>query len=324
MKYNHAFNIVVSAYALGIIDYWEPNTLQFPDNEVKFKYKRDTDLFLIIKCKTALLSRTGKLRRVYDESLENARELQKSDVSLYRLKSIDFGQRMAVEKEIENIENVPQSNSVFDDSSNFIIYPTLLAIKSSKKVRKISAAAANVNESKELLTDTTLLCCAFKKHIIYIFMDMLDNLKKLELQKLLESLEDGPSSPSFVLATIALEAFIMNMVTAMWKAPLGCGKHNDQPDLGCQQFQMGCQSAGLEGKEEEAVIWALEKKEHYAPRVSEFALPSPLLGSGAGGICRLRSGVKFSADEERLLIELRGEFGKKWARKATYFDRKNR
>ncbi|GJW61627.1 hypothetical protein Tco_0110962 [Tanacetum coccineum] len=104
--------------------------------------------------------------------------------------------------------------------------------------------------------------------------------------------------------------------TAMWKVPLGCGKHNDQPDLGCQQFQMGCQSAGLEGKEEEAVIWALEKKKHYASGVSEFALPSPLLG-GAGGICRLRSGVKFSADEERLLIELRGEFGKKWARKAT-------
>lgn len=41
--------------------------------------------------------------------------------------------------------------------------------KSSKKVRKIPAAVANVNESKEPLTDPTLLCCAFKKHRIYLF-----------------------------------------------------------------------------------------------------------------------------------------------------------
>lgn len=41
--------------------------------------------------------------------------------------------------------------------------------RSSKKVRKIPAAAANVNESKEPLTDPTLLCCAFKKHRIYLF-----------------------------------------------------------------------------------------------------------------------------------------------------------
>ncbi|PWA48018.1 cyclophilin71 [Artemisia annua] len=225
MKYNHAFDTVISADAMGIIEYWDPNTLQFPNSEVKFKYKSDTDLFAIVKCKTAVSAievsndgkqfavtspdrririfwyRTGKLRRVYDESLENAGELQKSDVPLYRLESIDFGRRMAVEKEIENTENVPQPNAVFDESSNFIIYPTLLGIKivnlhtntvarilgkvenndrflrialyqgdhSSKKVRKIPAAAANVNESKEPLTDPTLLCCAFKKHRIYMF-----------------------------------------------------------------------------------------------------------------------------------------------------------
>ena len=41
--------------------------------------------------------------------------------------------------------------------------------RSSKKVRKIPATAANVNEAKEPLTDPTLLCCAFKKHRIYLF-----------------------------------------------------------------------------------------------------------------------------------------------------------
>ncbi|CAH8283507.1 unnamed protein product [Eruca vesicaria subsp. sativa] len=92
-----------------------------------------------------------------------------------------------------------QLNAVFDESSNFLIYATLLGIKivnlhtntvarilgkvesnerylrvalyqgGGKKVRKIPAAAANVNESKEPLTDPTIISCAFKKDRIYMF-----------------------------------------------------------------------------------------------------------------------------------------------------------
>lgn len=58
-----------------------------------------------------------------------AQDLQRSDVPLYRLEAIDFGRRMAVEKEIEKTEHAPQPNAVFDESSNFIIYATLLGIK---------------------------------------------------------------------------------------------------------------------------------------------------------------------------------------------------
>ncbi|KAG9158147.1 hypothetical protein Leryth_000282 [Lithospermum erythrorhizon] len=224
MKYNHVFDIVISADEKGIIEYWDPETLKFPEDGITFKLKSDTDLFEIVKCKTAVSTvevspdgkqfsitspdrririfwfRTGKLRRVYDESLEVAQDLQRSDVPLYRLDAIDFGRRMAVDREIEKTENVPLPNAVFDESSNFIIYATLLGIKvvnlhtnkvarilgkvegndrflrialyqgdrGSKKVRKIPAAAANANE-KEPLTDPTLLCCAFKKHRIYMF-----------------------------------------------------------------------------------------------------------------------------------------------------------
>ncbi|XP_071723105.1 peptidyl-prolyl cis-trans isomerase CYP71-like [Rutidosis leptorrhynchoides] len=225
MKNNPVCDVVISADANGIIEYWSPTTLQFPENEVDFKYKSDTNLFEIAKCKTTVSAievspngkqfsvtspdrrvrvfwfRTGKLRRVYDETLQVAQDLQRSDAPLYRLEAIDFGRRMAVEKEIEKTEGVPQPNAIFDESSNFLIYATLLGIKiinlhtnkvsrilgkvesndrflrialyqgdrSSKKVRKIPAAAANANESKEPLTDPTLLCCAFKKHRIYLF-----------------------------------------------------------------------------------------------------------------------------------------------------------
>ncbi|CAL0321970.1 unnamed protein product [Lupinus luteus] len=225
MKYNPIYDSVISADVKGIIEYWSPATLKFPEDEVSFKLKTDTNLFEIIKCKTSVSAievspdgkqfsitspdrrirvfwfRTGKLRRVYDESLEVAQDLQRSDTPLYRLEAIDFGRRMAVEKEIEKTEDAPLPNAVFDESSNFLIYATLLGIKivnmhtnkvarilgkvenndrflrialyqgdrSSKKVRKIPAAAANANESKDPLTDPTLLCCAFKKHRIYLF-----------------------------------------------------------------------------------------------------------------------------------------------------------
>ncbi|CAN6455360.1 unnamed protein product [Victoria cruziana] len=225
MKYNHAYDTVVSADTKGVLDYWSPSTLEFPENLVSFKLKSDSNLFDIARCKTTVSAievspnakqfsvtspdrrirvfwfKTGKLRRVFDESLEVAQDLQRSDVPLYRLEAIDFGRRMAVEKEIEKTENVPQINAIFDESSNFLLYATLLGVKivnlqtnkvsrilgkvennerflkialyqgdrSSKKVRKIPAAAANVNDSKEPWTDPTLLCCAFKKHRIYLF-----------------------------------------------------------------------------------------------------------------------------------------------------------
>ncbi|MCL7050495.1 hypothetical protein MKW94_027772 [Papaver nudicaule] len=225
MKYNHTFHTLISADQKGIIEYWCPATLQFPEDRVSFKLKSDTSLFEVAKCKTTVSAievspdgkqfaitspdrkirvfhfKSGKLRRQYDESLEAVQELQKADVPLYRLDAIDFGRRIAVEKGIENTENVPQPNAIFDESSNFIIYATLLGIKivnlqtnkvvrilgkvenndrflkialyqgdrNSKKARKIPAAAANANESKDPLTDPTLLCCAFKKHRIYLF-----------------------------------------------------------------------------------------------------------------------------------------------------------
>ncbi|KAI3995095.1 hypothetical protein MKX01_031897 [Papaver californicum] len=214
MKYNHIFDTLISADEKGIIEYWCPATLQFPEDRVSFKLKSDTSLFEVVKCKTTVSAievspdgkqfaitspdrkirvfyfRSGKLQRQYDESLEAAQELQRADVPLYRLEAIDFGRRIAVEKEIEKTENVPQPNAIFDESSNFIIYATLLGIKivnlqTNKVARilgkvenndrflkialKIPAAAANVNESKDPLTDPTLLCCAFKKHRIYLF-----------------------------------------------------------------------------------------------------------------------------------------------------------
>ncbi|XP_020592745.1 peptidyl-prolyl cis-trans isomerase CYP71 isoform X2 [Phalaenopsis equestris] len=225
MKYNHIYDTVISADAKGVLEYWSPATLQFPEDGVSFRLKTDTNLFDIAKAKATVSAievssdgkqfavtspdrrirvyrfKTGKMWRMYDESLEVAQDLQRSDVPLYRLEAIDFGRRMAVEREIEKTESAPQSNAIFDESCNFLLYATLLGIKivnlhtnkvarilgkvenndrflrialyqgdkSSKKIRKIPSAAANVNDAKEPLVDPTLFCCAFKKHRIYLF-----------------------------------------------------------------------------------------------------------------------------------------------------------
>ena len=58
-----------------------------------------------------------------------AQEVQRSNHELYRLEAIDFGRRLAVEREIEKTEDAPPQNAVFDESGNFILYPTLLGIK---------------------------------------------------------------------------------------------------------------------------------------------------------------------------------------------------
>lgn len=58
-----------------------------------------------------------------------AQDLQRSDAPLYKLDAVDFGRRMAIEREIEKTEDVPPPNAIFDESSNFLLYPTLLGIK---------------------------------------------------------------------------------------------------------------------------------------------------------------------------------------------------
>lgn len=38
MKYNHIFDVVISADDMGLIEYWCPTTLQFPENRYTKKF----------------------------------------------------------------------------------------------------------------------------------------------------------------------------------------------------------------------------------------------------------------------------------------------
>ncbi len=65
---------------------------------------------------------SGKLRRSYDESAEAAAELQRHGGEALRLEPIDFGRRLAVEKELVADEEVCHS----PQPSHLVVYVIIL------------------------------------------------------------------------------------------------------------------------------------------------------------------------------------------------------
>ncbi|OAL33886.1 hypothetical protein AYO20_06897 [Fonsecaea nubica] len=153
MAYNPAFNCVVSADSTGMIEYWQPgDNYEKPDSV--FKMKSTTNLFDFKKAKSAPCCITispsghqfatisfpdrkirifdfasGKLYRSYDESLETITSMQQAGTALQKLDEVEFGRRMAVERELDNPTVRSRINIVFDESGHFIAYGSLLGIK---------------------------------------------------------------------------------------------------------------------------------------------------------------------------------------------------
>jgi len=73
--------------------------------------------------------KTGKLYRKFDESLTMYQEAQKSLDGTFKLDNIDFGRRMAVEREIAGAGASAPATAIFDRSGHMLMYPTMLGIK---------------------------------------------------------------------------------------------------------------------------------------------------------------------------------------------------
>lgn len=75
------------------------------------------------------------MTRKYDESLAAIQEMQQAGTAVYRVEDMEFGRRLAVERELElpppEGGKIPGTwiNAVWDESGAFVIYPTLLGIK---------------------------------------------------------------------------------------------------------------------------------------------------------------------------------------------------
>jgi len=152
MAFNDAYNCVISADENGMLEYWRPGTFEKPDNV--FEYKSSTNLFEFKKAKSTPTSLTispsgaqfatfsfpdrkirvfdfptGKLYRTYDESIQTIEEMQQAGTALQKLEDLEFGRRLATEREIENPALRNKVNVIFDETGHFIIYGSMFGTK---------------------------------------------------------------------------------------------------------------------------------------------------------------------------------------------------
>ncbi|KAL8894445.1 MAG: hypothetical protein Q9192_004315 [Flavoplaca navasiana] len=153
MAYNNEYACAVSADESGMMEYWSPETAYEKPKSV-WEYKSSTDLFSLKKAKSKPTSiimspngatfatfsfpdrqvrifdfTTGKLLRSYDESIATITDMQQAGTSLQTLDNVEFGRRLAVEREIENLAVPNKINVIFDESSNFIMYGSIMGVK---------------------------------------------------------------------------------------------------------------------------------------------------------------------------------------------------
>jgi peptidylprolyl isomerase domain and WD repeat-containing protein 1 len=153
MAFNDAYDCVVSADEGGMVEYWRPGgNYEKPDNV--FEYKSSTNLFDFKKSKSvpatltispsghqfATISfpdrkvrifdfPTGKLYRSYDESLQIIEEMQQAGTSLQKLDDVEFGRRLATEREVESPALRNKVNVIYDETGHFVLYGSIHGIK---------------------------------------------------------------------------------------------------------------------------------------------------------------------------------------------------
>jgi len=254
IKYNPIYEVVVSVDVKGMIEYWTGPKFEynFPKN-VGFESKLDTHLFEFVKDKVTLLNMavspdgktlaclasnrkvcilrflTGKIVRVFDENLSSIHELQQKK---QLIPSMEFGRRMAVERELEKSDTLKTTNMIFDESSHFLLYPTVIGVKVVNlvtnrlvqligkpenlrilqlamfqgKAKRYTAATTLELEAAEnptldnISADPTLFCTAFKKNRFYLFTRRdADDPKTSESDR--DVFNEKPSKEDIIAAT---------------------------------------------------------------------------------------------------------------------------
>ncbi|KAI8579693.1 hypothetical protein K450DRAFT_241062 [Umbelopsis ramanniana AG] len=209
MTFNARFNTVISVDTSGMLEYWEPEEpFDLPKN-VNFEYKAETDLYDFKKSKSVptsiVLSNdglkfvtmsmpdrqvrifkflNGKVFRKYDESLKTITEMQQAGTSVRKLDDMEFGRRLAVDKELEKSPQAQHINAVFDESGNFIIYPTMLGIKVVNSVTNKVARLIGESETHRFLNMALYQGAPRKKGIMTLAMAASDNQALRETEEL--------------------------------------------------------------------------------------------------------------------------------------------
>ncbi|OWK02243.1 PPWD1 [Cervus elaphus hippelaphus] len=203
IRLNPVYKAVVSSDKSGMIEYWTgpPYEYKFPKN-VNWEYKTDTDLYEFAKCKayptSICFSPDGKKIATIGSDRKMFTELQQMR---QQLPDMEFGRRMAVERELEKVDAVRLINIVFDETGHFVLYGTMLGIKVinvetnrcvrilgkqenirvmqlalfqgiAKKHRAATTIEMKASENpvlQNIQADPTIVCTSFKKNRFYMF-----------------------------------------------------------------------------------------------------------------------------------------------------------
>ncbi|ORY82468.1 peptidyl-prolyl cis-trans isomerase cyp15 [Protomyces lactucae-debilis] len=153
LAFNPKYDCCISVDASGSVEYWMPNENTPMPKEV-FRAKGLTDLYEFRKTKSvptclsmspnneifATLSfpdrqvrlfnfTSAKILRKYDESLATAESQHQSGTAIVQLDDIEFGRRLAIERELSLSSELRRCNVIFDDSGLFLLYSTIFGIK---------------------------------------------------------------------------------------------------------------------------------------------------------------------------------------------------
>ncbi|KAG2033719.1 peptidyl-prolyl cis-trans isomerase [Suillus americanus] len=232
MAYSDRYDTVISGDENGFVEYWQPFEPFEPPKNIPgmWTLKSSTDLYEFKKTKSIPACITlspdsssfvtfslpdrqirifsflkGKLTRKYDESLTAIQEMQQVSTSMHRVEDMEFGRRLAVERELEmpgpdGRIPVMSTNAVWDESGTFVLYPTLLGIKvvntvtnrvarllgkdesvrwmnlalyqgapAKKGLAPAMTASANPMLANKGIRDPTLLCTGYKRQRFYLF-----------------------------------------------------------------------------------------------------------------------------------------------------------
>ncbi|KAF7634070.1 hypothetical protein Mgra_00006488 [Meloidogyne graminicola] len=173
MQYAAIPNVAISIDDMGMIEYWSgtKSNYEFPIS-VDFKYKMDTDLYEFCKIKkiprSMSISPNGQLFAIFASNsfiyifnLFNGKIIQKLDETIEKyiqmgnetkgngLPAMEWTRRVALEKEMatRDVNAFRYIKLIFDNSSNFIIYPTPLGINVFNLVTKQIVRKIGTNEN---------------------------------------------------------------------------------------------------------------------------------------------------------------------------------
>ncbi|GFS84199.1 peptidylprolyl isomerase domain and WD repeat-containing protein 1 [Nephila pilipes] len=257
IKFNPAYEVSISCDKNGIIEYWSSlkKDFKFP-SILQFDSKLDTDLFELVKHKTyptdlafspkgdqfAILCvdrkirifrfLTGKMIRVYDESLQHLSELQQMK---QQLPNMEFGRRMAIERDLEKTEAFDTAGIVYDERKNENIRPLKIALyqgipNKSKAAVTVEMEASDNPTLESRSSDPTIFCTAFKKNRFYLFTSREpDDIKSVDAER--DIFNEKPSKEDIIAATESL---------SQQQLYNSCVIHTTMGDIHCKLFPKEC------------------------------------------------------------------------------------